>query len=244
MSRVLILGGTREGRELADDLARRGVPVTYSLAGRVAEPATPNADVRIGGFGGPAGLERWLGTNGVTAVVDATHPFAREISASAAIACRNATVALTRLERPGWTEGPADQWHRVGDMAGAAASIRGRGSRVLLSTGRLEVAAFARVAEAWFLIRAITPPDPPLPPRHELLLDRGPYAVEQELALIDHHRIDLIVTKDSGGEDTAAKLAAARERALPVVIVRRPERPEVRTVHTVPEAIHLLEASP
>jgi precorrin-6A/cobalt-precorrin-6A reductase len=243
VSRVLVLGGTREGRELATELAGRGLAVTYSLAGRVSEPAVPVCELRVGGFGGPEGLERWLTDHDVKAVVDATHPFARDISRSAARACVSAGIPLTRLERPGWTERPGDHWQRVDDIAGAAAAVPGRGERVLLTTGRLEVAAFAGVSEAWFLIRCITPPDPPLPPRHEALLDRGPYTVEAELELLDRRRIDLLVTKDSGGEDTAAKLDAARERGLPVVMVRRPEGPDVPTVHTVPEAISLVEAT-
>lgn len=243
MSRVLILGGTGEARALAGELAQRGVPVTYSLAGRVAEPITPPGDVRIGGFGGPDGLERWLAEHEVSAVVDATHPFAREISASAATACERAIVKLTRLERPGWIERPGDRWHRVDDIDAAAAAIPGRGTRVLLTTGRLEINAFARNQE-WFLIRAITPPDAPLPLNHELLLDRGPYTVDGERRLIDDHRIDLIVSKDSGGDATAAKLDAARERGIPVVIVRRPAGPDVPTAHTVSDALRMLEEQP
>ncbi|MGI8750060.1 MAG: cobalt-precorrin-6A reductase [Thermoleophilaceae bacterium] len=238
---MLIIGGTGEARELAAALAGDGVPVTYSLAGRVAEPLLPPGEVRIGGFGGPDGLARWLADHDVGAVVDASHPFARRISVSAATACRRAAVALTRLERPGWTERSGDRWHRVEDLGAAAAAIPGLGRRVLLTTGRLEVGAFARVAEAWFLVRCIKPPDPPLPPRHEVLLDRGPYTREGEVALLDCHRIDLLVTKDSGGERTAAKLDAARERDLPVIVVRRPPRPDVPTVHTVSGALHRLE---
>lgn len=241
MRRVLIIGGTGEARELAAALAGDGVPVTSSLAGRVAEPLLPPGDVRIGGFGGPDGLARWLADYDVGAVVDASHPFAQRISASAATACRRAAVALTRLERPGWAERPGDRWHRVEGLGAAAAAIPGLGRRVLLSTGRLQVGAFARVSDAWFLVRCISPPDPPLPPRHEVLLDRGPYTREGELALLDRHRIDLLVTKDSGGERTAAKLDAARERDLPVIVVRRPPRQDVSTVHSVSDALQRLE---
>jgi precorrin-6A/cobalt-precorrin-6A reductase len=233
---LLILGGTAEARELAAALDAQGVPVITSLAGRVNNPRLPVGEVRIGGFGGPDALARWLTDNDITSVIDATHPFAERISASAAQACAEAEVELLRLERPGWAERPGDDWHWVDDLDAAAAAAVRLGSRVLLTTGRQGLAAFAQ-AHAWFLIRCVDPPDPPLPARHELLLDRGPYALERELALIDAHQIDVVVTKDSGGDHTRAKLDAARQRRLPVVVVRRPPRPQVPTVATVEEAL-------
>ena len=239
---VLILGGTAEARALAARLDGEGVAVTSSLAGRVANPRLPAGDVRIGGFGGPEALARWLAENDVAAVIDATHPFAERISASAARAAPAAGVALLRLERPGWTEQPGDRWHWVDDLGQAAAAIGSLGERVLLTTGRQGLAAFAPVAHAWFLVRCVDQPDPPLPPRHELLLDRGPYTLDGELALIDDHRIDLVVTKDSGGAHTEAKLDAARGRGLPVIVVRRPPRPAVPSVATVDEAVDWVRA--
>ena len=234
--RVLLLGGTGEARELAAALTGDGVPVISSLAGRVASPRLPEGEVRVGGFGGPENLARWLVENDIAAVVDATHPFAETISRSAAVACERAEVPLLRLERPGWSAGPDDDWHWVDDTAAAAAAIEGLGSRVFLTTGRQGLAAFADVP-AWFLVRCIDPPDPPLPAQHELVLDRGPYTADGELALIERHRIDLVVTKDSGGSLTEAKLEAARSRALPVIVIRRPARPAVRTVADVPAAL-------
>jgi precorrin-6A/cobalt-precorrin-6A reductase len=235
---ILILGGTAEARELAAALHARGVAVTSSLAGRVSKPRLPAGEVRIGGFGGPDALARWLAEHGVRAVVDATHPFAERISASAAHACAQADVPLLRLERPGWQERPGDRWTWVEHLDAAAAAIPRLGARVLLSTGRQGLAAFAGVGEAWFLVRCVDPPDPPLPLRHELLLDRGPYTREGELALIDAHGIDLVVTKDSGGAHTVAKLDAARERGLPVIVVRRPPRPVgARTVADIGAAV-------
>jgi precorrin-6A/cobalt-precorrin-6A reductase len=234
---VLLLGGTAEARELAAALDEQGVPVISSLAGRVSKPRLPKGQVRIGGFGGPAALARWLTDNDITRVIDATHPFAERISASAARACEQAQVELVRLERPGWTEQPGDDWHWVDDLDQAARKAPALGRRVLLTTGRQGLAAFAKTEDAWFLIRCVDPPDPPLPPRHEVLLDRGPYTKTNELALIDSNEIDLVVTKDSGGEHTRAKLDAARERRLPVVVVRRPPRPEVPTVATVEDAL-------
>lgn len=234
---VLVLGGTAEGRRLAAELHAGGVPTISSLAGRVRRPRLPPGEVRVGGFGGPAGLARWLREVGALAVVDATHPFAAGIAVTAAEGCRLAGTPLLRLQRPGWSAGQGDRWHWVDDLPGAAAAVGRLGSRVLLTSGRQGLAAFAAVEGAWFLVRCVDQPEPPLPPRHELLLDRGPYTPAGELALIDAHRIDLVVTKDSGGEHTAAKLHAARRRELPVIVVRRPPRPDVPSVGTVPEAL-------
>jgi precorrin-6A/cobalt-precorrin-6A reductase len=235
--RVLVLGGTDEARRLAADLVVAGMPVTSSLAGRVSRPRLPVGEVRIGGFGGPDGLAGWLRDHQVAAVVDATHPFAERISTSAIAGCERAGVPLLRLERSGWREREGDRWEWVDDLDQAAAAVHRLGSRVLLTTGRQGLAAFADVREAWFLVRCVEPPDPPLPPRHRVLLDRGPYAVDGELALIDENRIDLVVTKDSGGAHTQAKLDAARMRGVPVIVVRRPARPEAPGVASPREAL-------
>jgi precorrin-6A/cobalt-precorrin-6A reductase len=229
---LLILGGTAEARELAAELHAAGIAVTTSLAGRVVRPRLPAGEVRIGGFGGPAALATWLTEHGVSAVVDATHPFAERISASAVMACERAGVPLLRLERPGWTQRAGDRWQWADDVDDAAAKIP-RDRRVLLTTGRQGLAAFAHRDDAWFLVRCVDEPQPPLPPRHELLLARGPYTLENELALVDEHRIDLVVTKDSGGIHTQAKLDAARERGLPVIVVRRPRRPDAAQTVTM-----------
>lgn len=235
--RLLILGGTAEARELADRLTRAGVPLIYSLAGRVLAPRLPVGDVRIGGFGGPARLAAWLEENVIVAVLDATHPFAERISASAAVAAAGAGIPLLRLERPGWQPGSGDRWTRVPDLSGAVAAVRESGAeRVFLTTGRQGLAAFAAERSAWFLIRCIDPPDAALPQRSEVILDRGPFTFEAELALVDDHRIGVLVTKDSGGTPAAAKLAAARARRLPVIVVSRPPRPAVHTVATIDAA--------
>ncbi len=236
--RILVLGGTAEARALAGELHAGGVPVLTSLAGRVARPRLPLGEVRIGGFGGPEALARWLTEHGITAVVDATHPFAQRISASAIQATARAGVPLLRLERAGWAAGEGDRWHWVDDLARAAAAIRALGAtRVLLSTGRQGLEAFAHDELSWYLIRCVDPPSVALPPRHHVLLDRGPYTLEGELALIDAHRIDLVVTKDSGGSLTQAKLHAARARCLPVILVRRPLHASALTVRTVARAV-------
>ncbi|WP_173053734.1 cobalt-precorrin-6A reductase [Phytohabitans houttuyneae] len=235
MRTLLILGGTGEARALAARAA--GWRVVTSLAGRVRDPALPEGEVRVGGFGGPDGLAAWLVAEGVGAVVDATHPFASRISASAVSAARATGVPLLALHRPGWSERPGDDWRRVPGIAEAAATLPGLGARVMLTTGRQSLAAFAGLP-LFFLVRTVDPPSPPLPARHHLLLDRGPYTVDGEAALMREHAIDVLVTKDSGGEMTAAKLTAARERGIPVVMVDRPARAAgVPTVSTVDDAV-------
>jgi precorrin-6A/cobalt-precorrin-6A reductase len=166
--------------------------------------------VRIGGFGGPDGLREFLLGQRIDVVVDATHPFADTITGNAAIACRAAGIPLLRLSRPGWSAGPGDNWIRVPDLAAAAARVTELGERIFLTIGRQGVGAFAGHSDRWFLIRAIDPPDAALPAHHELLLARGPFTVEAESELLARHRIDVLVTKDSGGADTAAKLTAGR----------------------------------
>ncbi|ANN22180.1 cobalt-precorrin-6A reductase [Amycolatopsis orientalis] len=237
---LLILGGTGEARELATELVARGEHVVSSLAGRVARPKLPDGEVRVGGFGGPEGLARWLTENDVTAMIDATHPFAERIGANAAEAARMTGTPLLRLARPGWTEGPGDSWHWADDLAHAARLLPDLGERVFLTSGRQGLAAFAGLDGLWFLIRCVDPPEVPLPRRHEVLLDRGPYTVEKERALMVRHGIEVLVTKDSGGAMTAAKLTAARELGVPVVVVRRLEgyrRPGTASVTTVRDAL-------
>lgn len=239
---ILILGGTAEARALAEALHRRGDSVMSSLAGRVSNPRLPPGKLRIGGFGGPEALARWLTAHRVSAVIDATHPFAERISASAASACAAAGVPLLRLERPGFERRPGDRWTRVATLPDAAAALRLAPRRALLTTGRQGLAAFADLTDSWFLIRCVERPDPPLPPRHELLLDRGPFTLAGELAVIDRHRIGVLITKDSGGTMTRAKLDAARERGLPVIMVERPARTGgLETVRTVAAAIRWVD---
>ncbi|MFC9842156.1 cobalt-precorrin-6A reductase [Streptomyces sp. NPDC060223] len=223
---VLVLGGTTEARELAARLAARpGVRVTTSLAGRVSRPGALDGEVRIGGFGGADGLARWLREHRVDAVADATHPFATGITANAARAVAATGVPAVVLRRPGWRPGPGDRWHSAASLAEAAALLPELGRRVFLTTGRLGLAAFAELPELHFLVRTVEPPEPPLPPDAEVLAARGPFTVDGEKTLLREHRIDVLVTKDSGGEATAAKLVAARDLRLPVVVVRRPRLP-------------------
>ncbi|MFJ3444311.1 cobalt-precorrin-6A reductase [Streptomyces sp. NPDC086081] len=237
---VLILGGTAEARVLATVLsARAGVRVTTSLAGRVARPGAVDGEVRVGGFGGAEGLAGWLRREGVTALVDATHPFAESITANAARAAAATGVPVVVLRRPGWRPGPGDRWHAVPSLDAAADLLPGLGRRVFLTTGRLGLAAFAHLAELHFLVRSVDPPEPPLPPDTHVLLARGPFTVPGETALLREHRVDVLVTKDSGGAATAAKLTAARDLGLPVVVVGRPPLPD--GVPAVPDVRSVLE---
>lgn len=223
---VLILGGTTEARALAAALAADpALRVTSSLAGRVAEPRLPDGEVRIGGFGGPDALRHWLAGHAVDALIDATHPFAATISSHAAQAAASAGVPLLVLRRPGWVAGPDDHWHPAGSLAEAAAMLPELGRRIFLTTGRTGLAAFAGTTGLWFLVRSVDAPRPPLPEPLDVLLARGPFTLEGEAELLRRYRVDVLVTKDSGGPATAAKLTAAREAGVPVVVVRRPPVP-------------------
>jgi precorrin-6A/cobalt-precorrin-6A reductase len=239
--RVLILGGTGEARRLATALVAEGVEVLSSLAGRVADPVVPPGEVRIGGFGGAAGLTAWLQAHPVQSLVDATHPFAATMTASAAAAAEATGIPLLRLQRPGWSPQPGDDWRWVDTPAEAALAVAGFGS-VFLTTGRRGLGAFAGLTGRC-LVRSVDPPDPPLPERTTVVLARGPFAVSDELALMRQHAVDVVVTKDSGGGMTAAKLAAARRLGVPVVLIRRPPLPPgVPTVATVEEAVAWVRA--
>ncbi|MGV0046250.1 cobalt-precorrin-6A reductase [Mycobacterium colombiense] len=232
--RVLLLGGTGEARALAKTLHPR-VDVVSSLAGRVPDPALPVGPVRIGGFGGVDGLRRWLQDERIDAVVDATHPFAATMTANAAVACAESRIPHLILARPAWDPGGAAV---VDSDADAAETVARQGySRVFLTTGRSGVRAFAG-SDAWFLIRAVTDPDASaLPRHHRVLLSRGPYGYDDEFALLREHRIDVLVTKNSGGDMTRAKLDAAAALDVAVVMVARPPLPAgVLTVGSVAEA--------
>ncbi|BDH57535.1 cobalt-precorrin-6A reductase [Tsukamurella sp. PLM1] len=227
MTHVLVLGGTAEAREIArllhdDD----GFEVLSSLAGRVANPRLPVGPTRIGGFGGPSGLATFLADGAFDALIDATHPFAATISRSAASAAAAAGLPLLAVVRPEWVPAEDDSWTRVPTVPAAAAELARRpGGRAMLTTGRQDAHEFAALDDWWFLVRVVDAPSGPLPRRHDLLRARGPYTIDSERALLHEHRIDLLVTKNSGGDLVSAKLAAARELGVEVVMVDRPARP-------------------
>ncbi|MEA5154949.1 cobalt-precorrin-6A reductase [Raineyella sp.] len=235
---VLILGGTREARTLAILLVGQGVRVISSLAGRVTTPALPAGEVRIGGFGGVEGLVAYEREHAITAVVDATHPFASRISANAAAAHHETGIPLLRLQRPGWETRPdADGWHWV-DTTAEAVAVAGRlGTRVFVTTGRKSLRAYAAWTDRYVLVRLVDQADWWVPTNWEVLVERGPYDPESETALMRDRRIDVLTTKNSGGSLTEAKLQAAADLGVPVVIVRRPAAPEgIEQVGTPEEA--------
>ena len=233
--RVLLLGGTAEGRRLAARLHPQ-TDVISSLAGRVPDPALPAGPVRIGGFGGVEGLRQWLRDNDIAAVIDATHPFAATMTANAAAACAELALPHLLLSRPAWDPGDAEL---VASDREAADVVAAKGySRVFLTTGRSGSAAF-RDSGAWFLIRVVTAPQAEnLPRDHELLLSRGPYRYEDEHRLMRDHRIDVVVTKNSGGELTRPKLVVAQALGVDLVMIDRPPLPAgVTVVDSVDDAV-------
>lgn len=224
---ILLLGGTAEARELAVLLQERGHHFISSLAGRVVRPRLPTGQVRIGGFGGVPGLRDYLRNERVTAVVDATHPFAQGMSANAVAACSAEPLPLLRLERPGWANAAGSgEWHWVADHDEAASTAAGLGGRPFLTIGRQPLARFTGpLAEHDALVRVVDTPDIQLPTRWRVLLSRGPYPADAERALLGENRTDVLVTKDSGGSYTWGKIEAAAALRIPVVMVRRGPAP-------------------
>lgn len=224
---VLILGGTGEAARLAAELADcADIAATVSLAGRTQRPMPSALPTRTGGFGGVAGLQRYLSEHAIGAVVDATHPFATQMSAHAVTACRALGVPLMRLERAPWVETADDHWIRVQDLAQAAEAVGPLGRNIFLTVGAHSLRPFETVADKHWLVRAIDPPEPPPAFADWTLVQaRGPFAVGDEIALMRAHAVEALVTKNSGGRMTEAKIAAARTLALPVVIVDRPRLP-------------------
>ena len=242
-TRVLILGGTAEAAALARALAEDArVAATTSLAGRTRAPAELPGAVRRGGFGGAQALADYLAVRAVDLLVDATHPFAARISRNAAQACAAAGVPRLVLTRAPWTAREGDRWTPVPDAQAAAAALPGLGARVFLTIGRQELAAFAGLDAVWFLVRLVEPPeDPILLEDFRLVLGRGPFSPAQETALLREHGIEMVVSKNSGGPSTYAKIEAARALALPVVMVERPALPEGETVESVATALAWIE---
>jgi precorrin-6A/cobalt-precorrin-6A reductase len=235
---ILVLGGTAEARELATLLDRAGTRFMSSLAGRVARPRLPVGAVHIGGFGGVPGLQAFLVENRVTAVVDATHPFAQVMTANAVAACSADGVPLLRLERPGWSDAPgADLWEWVDHHAAAAAAAARLGRHPFLTVGRQSLDHFVGpLADLATLVRAVDEPAIDLPDAWTLVLSRGPYLLDDERALFAEHDVDVVVTKDSGGTYTWSKLQVAAERDAAVVIVRRGPGPDGVDVVSEPQA--------
>jgi precorrin-6A/cobalt-precorrin-6A reductase len=242
MKRLVIVGGTGDALQLAKcaiDLP--GLEVTTTLAGRTREPNSIAGSVRIGGFGGEAGLIDYLRTEKIDLVVDATHPFAAQISWHVANAATEVGMPRLMLVRPAWTRSPEDRWIEVESIEAAVAAIPASAERIFVTIGRQQLAPFASLTDRWCLMRSIDPPDSSMPlPPGRLLLDRGPFSLAAERELLKEYRIDAIVSKNSGGDATYAKIIAARELGLPVVMVRRPLVPEGEIVADLAGAIEWL----
>ena len=244
--RVLILGGTGEAVALARRLESRAeFDVVTSLAGRTRRPAPIPGRVRTGGFGGVEGLSAWLEAEEVAAVVDATHPYAATISRHARLACDGLGIPRLQLRRPAWSPVEGDAWTGVGSMEAAANAVAGAPVSaqgcVFLSTGARDLQAFGHLRTTRFLVRLVDAPPEPLPlAESDLIVDRGPFAVEDERALFLDHDVELLVSKNSGGTATYAKLAAAREFGVPVVMVDRPDPEPGTAAETAEEALRWL----
>lgn len=247
MKRVLILGGTQEGYALAERLADvAGLEIISSLAGRTLSPRKPKGQMRSGGFGGADGLARYLREEKIAYLINATHPFADQISTNAAAAAATTQVPLLRLLRPGWQAQADDRWIMAQDIAEAASLCRREGGHIFLTTGSNDLAAFAGIHNAHFVVRVVDAPE--VMPLHDCvtITARGPFSLADELALMAEHHVNLLVTKNSGGDATSAKLEAARKLGLPVIMVERPAialEPQSPITNGVDEAIeHLLAA--
>jgi precorrin-6A/cobalt-precorrin-6A reductase len=240
--RVLILGGTADANRLAEALANDpGIDAVLSYAGRTENPAPPPIAWRVGGFGGIEGLKHYLITERIARVVDATHPFAAQMSAHAVAACAAAAVPLLALERPPWQRAPGDRWIEVDDLAAAAEALGAVPRRVFLGIGRLQLNTFAAHPQHSYLVRLIDPPRAPLPlPDAEVIVARGPFKRADDRAMLANYRADIIVAKNAGGDSASAKIEAARDLALPVVMVRRPFIPVRETAGTVAEVLRWL----
>ncbi len=232
---LLILGGTTEASALARAVAERGLRATFSYAGRVAAPRAQPLPTRTGGFGGAEGLAVYLRDHRITHLIDATHPFAAQMSANAVEAAARAGIPLAALTRPPWRPGPGDDWRCVPDVAAAVAALDGPARRVMLALGRQTLAAFAALPlpRHHYLLRLAEPPDRPPLPDCEIIVARGPFDVAGDTALLHDRRIEVIVCKNAGGTGAVAKLCAARALGLPVIMIDRPALPARTEITTV-----------
>jgi precorrin-6A/cobalt-precorrin-6A reductase len=222
--RILILGGTTQASALAKALAARtDITATLSFAGRTEKPVPPPIAFRIGGFGGVEGLRAYLKQEKIEAVIDATHPFASQMSAHAAVACRAEAIPLVVFTRPGWERQAGDDWTEVERIEDAVRALGETPRRAFLTQGRLQLAAFKAAPQHMYVVRAIDPPkEIDALPNHRLILARGPFGLADELALMRAEAIDVLVTKNSGGCATYAKIEAARQLGIGVVMLQRP----------------------
>jgi precorrin-6A/cobalt-precorrin-6A reductase len=240
MPRILLLGGTHEAGQMAAALAKAGLEAVYSYAGRTAAPVAAPLPTRIGGFGGVAGLAAWLRDNGISHVIDATHPFAAQISRNAVAACAETGLPLIALERPAWQPQDGDRWTCVADIALAVAALPAVPATVFLAIGRQNLEAFRARPEHRYVLRLVDPPDALPLPGAKVVVDRGPFSEAGDIALMQDHGVQLVVAKNAGGSGASAKLGAARALGLPVIMIDRPAAPDRRAVGMVAEVMDWL----
>ncbi|WP_456727237.1 cobalt-precorrin-6A reductase [Bradyrhizobium sp. USDA 3397] len=240
MIRALILGGTADANLLAAEIARAGIDAVYSYGGRTRTPADQPLPTRIGGFGGVSGLADYIRREGITHVIDATHPFAAEMSRNAVEACAQTGTPLLALERAPWIKASDDTWIEVADVNAAVAALPHAPADVFLAIGRQHIAPFATKPQHAYTLRFVDPPDATLPFAADVIVSRGPFTLEGELEMLRTRGIAWIVARNSGGDGASAKIEAARRLRLPVVMISRPELPERRRVERVTDVMQWL----
>ncbi|MDF0580392.1 cobalt-precorrin-6A reductase [Bradyrhizobium yuanmingense] len=240
MIRALILGGTADASLLAAEIARAGIDAVYSYGGRTRAPADQPLPTRIGGFGGVSGLTDYIRREGITHVIDATHPFAAEMSRNAVEACAQTGTPLLALERAPWIKAADDTWIEVVDVNAAVAALPDAPANVFLAIGRQHIAPFATKPQHAYTLRFVDPPEAPLPFAADVIVSRGPFTLEGELDMLSTRGIAWIVARNSGGDGARAKVDAARRLGLPVIMISRPELPERRRVERVTDLMQWL----
>ena len=242
MTRVLLLAGTGEARAVARALREGGrFDVIASFAGATSTPADMGVRTRSGGFGGADGLARFIQAEGIDLLIDATHPFAAQMSRNAIAACAVSRIPMVALVRPPWRAQPGDNWHCVPNVETAAARLGPQKQRVFLAIGRTEIKAFLAQPQHHYLLRFVDAPvTQPSFPDHEIIVARGPFDAENDAALLQDHRVDIVVSKNSGGAGARAKIDAARRLELPVVMIDRPPLPRRNEVATVEDVVRWL----
>ena len=240
MTRALILGGTADASLLAAEIARAGLGAVYSYGGRTRAPADQPLPTRIGGFGGVSGLVDYLRREDITHVIDATHPFAAEMSRNAVAACAETGTPLIALERAPWTKAPVDNWIEIPDVDAAVAALPEAPENVFLAIGRQHIAPFATKPQHAYTLRFVDPPEAPLPFAADVIVSRGPFTLEGELEMMRKRSITRIVARNSGGDGARAKIDAARRLGLPVIMISRPQLPERLRIESVAEIMQWL----
>jgi len=237
---LLILGGTSEASDLARAVADRDIRAVFSYAGRVISPRAQPLPTRTGGFGGVAGLVRYLRETPISHVIDATHPFAAGMSHNAAQACAITGVGLAALSRPEWRPVPGDQWQDVADIDAAVMALDGPRKRVFLALGRLHLSAFAARPQHRYLLRLVDPPKTAPLPDCRVIVARGPFDVAHDTGLMRRHHTQVLICKNSGGTAAVSKLHAARALGVPVLMIARPALPKRREFSTPAQVLDWL----